>query len=95
MPRQRRGPCSDGSYRSRGTDKQRPLGIAALEDKFVQRTIAAVHAAIYEEGFLGFSYGFRPGRGRHDALDALSVAMGGTRENRILDAGTFEASSTD
>jgi retron-type reverse transcriptase len=58
-----------------GSDKQRPLGIAALEDKIVQRALIEVLNAIYEEDFLGFSYGFRPGRGQHDALDALSVAI--------------------
>ena len=51
--------------------RQRPLAVAALEDKIVQRATAAVLNAIYEEDFLGFSYGFRPGRGTHDALDAL------------------------
>jgi group II intron reverse transcriptase/maturase len=69
-----------------GSDKQRPLGIAALEDKIVQRAVVAVLNAIYEEDFLGFSYGFRPGRGQHDALDALSVAISETRVNWILDA---------
>jgi group II intron reverse transcriptase/maturase len=69
-----------------GTDKQRPLGIAALEDKIVQRAIVAVLNAIYEEDFLGFSYGFRPARGQHDALDALSVAICETKVNWILDA---------
>lgn len=69
-----------------GTDKQRPLGIAALEDKIVQRAVVVVLNAIYEEEFLGLSYGFRPGRGQHDALDALSVAIGDTRVNWILDA---------
>ena len=69
-----------------GTDKQRPLGIAALEDKIIQRAVVVVLNAIYEEDFLGFSYGFRPGRGQHDALDALSVAISGTRVNWILDA---------
>jgi group II intron reverse transcriptase/maturase len=69
-----------------GSDKQRPLGIAALDDKIVQRATVAVLNAIYEEDFLGFSYGFRPGRGQHDALDALSVAIGETRVNWILDA---------
>ena len=54
---------------------QRPLAVAALEDKIVQRAVADVLNAIYEEDFLGFSYGFRPGRGAHDALDALSVAI--------------------
>jgi RNA-directed DNA polymerase len=69
-----------------GSDKQRPLGIAALEDKIVQRAVVAVLNAIYEEDFLGFSYGFRPRRGPHDALDALSVAISGTQVNWILDA---------
>jgi RNA-directed DNA polymerase len=69
-----------------GTDKQRPLGIAALEDKIVQRAVVVVLNAIYEEDFLGFSYGFRPGRGQHDALDALSVAICQTPVNWILDA---------
>jgi RNA-directed DNA polymerase len=69
-----------------GTDKQRPLGIAALEDKIVQRALVAVLNAIYEEDYLGFSYGFRPGRNQHDALDALSVAISGTPVNWILDA---------
>ena len=69
-----------------GSDKQRPLGIAALEDKIVQRAVVVVLNAIYEEDFLGFSYGFRPRRGQHDALDALSVAIGETRVNWILDA---------
>jgi RNA-directed DNA polymerase len=69
-----------------GSDKGRPLGIAALEDKIVQRAVVTVLNAIYEEDFLGFSYGFRPGRGQHDALDALSVAISGTPVNWILDA---------
>jgi group II intron reverse transcriptase/maturase len=69
-----------------GGNKKRPLGIAALEDKIVQRAFVAVLNAIYEEDFLGFSYGFRPGRGPHDALDALSVAISGTPVNWILDA---------
>ncbi len=69
-----------------GSDKQRPLGIAALEDKIVQRALVAVLNAIYEEDFLGFSYGFRPRRSPHDALDALSAAISGTQVNWILDA---------
>ena len=69
-----------------GSNKQRPLGIAALEDKVVQRATVTVLNAIYEEDFLGFSYGFRPGRGQHDALDALSVAICDTPVNWILDA---------
>jgi RNA-directed DNA polymerase len=64
----------------------RPLGIAALEDKIVQRAVVAVLNAIYETDFLGFSYGFRPGRGPHDALDALTVAIEDTKVNWVLDA---------
>jgi RNA-directed DNA polymerase len=76
----RRGfiPKADGS--------RRPLAIAALEDKIVQRAMAAVLNAIYEEDFLGFSYGFRPGRGAHDALDALAVGITRTKVSWILDA---------
>src|SRR5712675_1816234 len=55
--------------------RQRPLAVAALEDKIVQRATTALLNAIYEEDFLGFSYGFRPGRGTHDALDALCVGI--------------------
>src|SRR5437762_9861603 len=66
--------------------RQRPLAVAALEDKIVQRATVAVLNAIYEEDFLGFSYGFRPGRGAHDALDALAVALKSRKVNFILDA---------
>lgn len=66
--------------------KQRPLGIIALEDKVVQRAVVMVLSAIYEEDFLGFSYGFRPGRSQHDALDALAVGIDTARVNWILDA---------
>ena len=66
--------------------RQRPLAVAALEDKIVQRAVVAVLNAIYEEDFLGFSYGFRPGRGTHDALDALVVGISSTKVNWILDA---------
>src|SRR5712672_2372006 len=66
--------------------RQRPLAIAALEDKIVQRAVAAVLNAIYEEDFLGFSYGFRPGRGTHDALDALCVGIHSKKVSYILDA---------
>ena len=66
--------------------KQRPLGITALEDKIVQRAAVAVLNAIYEGDFLGFSYGFRPGSGQHDALDALAYGIGATPVNWILDA---------
>ena len=66
--------------------RQRPLGIAALEDKIVQQAVATVLNQIYEEDFLGFSYGFRPGRGAHDALDALTVGIVTKKVNWILDA---------
>jgi hypothetical protein len=55
--------------------RQRPLGIASLEDKIVQQAVVTVLNTIHEEDFLGFSYGFRPGRSQHDALDALTVAL--------------------
>ena len=64
----------------------RPLGIATLEDKIVQRAVIEVLNAIYEEDFLGFSYGFRPGRKPHDALDALSVGISRKKVNWVLDA---------
>ena len=76
--------------------RQRPLGIAALEDKIVQRAVVEVLNTIYEEDFLGFSYGFRPGRGQHDALDALAVGITRTKVNWIVDAdiaGFFDAVS--
>jgi group II intron reverse transcriptase/maturase len=65
--------------------KQRPLGIAALEDKIVQQAVVTVLNEIYEEDFRGFSYGFRPGRGQHMALDALYVAIKRKRVSWILD----------
>lgn len=60
--------------------------MAALEDKIVQRAVAMLLSEIYEEEFLGFSYGFRPGRGAHDALDALVVGIERRKVNFILDA---------
>ena len=73
-------------YIPKADGRQRPLGIAALEDKIVQRAVVEVLNAIYEEDFLGFSYGFRPGRGQHDALDALAVGDRARKVNWILDA---------
>src|SRR6266567_4068072 len=73
-------------YIAKPDGRQRPLAIAALEDKIVQRATVAVLNAIYEEDFLGFSYGFRAGRGPHDALDALVVGISSTKVNWILDA---------
>jgi len=66
--------------------RQRPLGIAALEDKILQRAVVAVLNAIYEEDFLGFSYGFRPKRSQHNAIDALMVGIQRRKVNWILDA---------
>jgi len=66
--------------------RQRPLGIASLEDKIVQQAVVTVLSAIYEEDFLGFSYGFRRGRGQHNALDALVVGIKSQKVNWILDS---------
>ena len=66
--------------------RQRPLGITALEDKIVQRAVVTLLNEIYEEDFLGFSCGFRPGRSQHDALDALAMGIHAARVNWILDA---------
>jgi RNA-directed DNA polymerase len=74
------------TYIPKADGKQRPLAIAALEDKIVQGATVMVLNAIYEEEFLGFSYGFRPGRGPHDALDALAVGIASRKVNYILDA---------
>jgi RNA-directed DNA polymerase len=73
-------------YIPKADGRQRPLAIAALEDKIVKRATATVLSAIYEEDFLGFSYGFRPGRGSHDALDALVMGIEHRKVNFILDA---------
>ena len=64
---------------------KRPLGIAALEDKIVQQAVVTILHAIYEEDFRGFSYGFRPGRSQHMALDALYMAIERKKVNWILD----------
>ena len=73
-------------YIPKADGRSRPLGIASLEDKIVQRAVVEVLNAIYEVDFLGFSYGFRPGRGPHHALDALAVGIERKRVNWVLDA---------
>src|SRR6185295_12480854 len=69
----------------KGDGRTRPLGIPALEDKVVQQAARMILEPIYEQAFLGFSYGFRPGRSQHRALDALAVAIG-RKVNWVLDA---------
>jgi RNA-directed DNA polymerase len=86
------------TYIPKADGKQRPLAVAALEDKIIQRATAAVLNAIYEEDFLGFSYGFRPKRGQHNALDALVVGIKSRRVNFIFDADVasfFDSVSKD
>lgn len=79
LPSQRR-------YIPKPDGRQRPLAVTALEDKIVQRAVAALLNVIYEEEFLGFSYGFRPKRSQHNALDALIVGITSRKVNYILDA---------
>src|SRR3954453_4362250 len=73
-------------YIPKAEGRQRPLGIAAIEDKIVQAAVVALLTPIYEAEFLGFSYGFRPGRSQHDALDALAYGIKARKVNWILDA---------
>ena len=73
-------------YIPKADGRQRPLGIAALEDKIVQGAVVEVLNAIYAEDFLGFAYGFRPGRNQHQALDALAVAIRRKKVSWGLDA---------
>jgi retron-type reverse transcriptase len=74
------------TYIPKADGRQRPLAVAAIEDKIVQKAAVAVLNCIYEEEFLGFSYGFRPKRSQHDCLDALVVGISSKRVSFILDA---------
>ena len=89
------GQIHQGSYRARPARRtmipkadgtERPLSILCLEDKIVQQAVVSVLEAIFEESFMGFSYGFRPGRSQHDALDALSTGIYRKKVNWVLDA---------
>ena len=86
------------TYIPKADGSKRPLSVWCLEDKIVQQAVVKVLEAIYEEDFIGFSYGFRPGRGQHDALDALHAGFYRKQVNWVLDAdiqGFFDAMSHD
>lgn len=85
-------------YRPKPDGSKRPIGIQSIEDKVVQQAVVSVLEAIYEVDFMGFSYGFRPKRGQHDALDALQVGLYRKKVNWVLDAdikGFFDAMDHD
>jgi group II intron reverse transcriptase/maturase len=85
-------------YIPKSDGRQRPIGVPTLEDKIVQRSTVEVLNAVYESDFAGFSYGFRPRRSQHDALDALTVAIQKSKVNWVLDAdirGFFDAIDHD
>jgi len=85
-------------YIPKSDGRERPIGITALEDKIVQRAAVEVLNAIYETDFLGFSYGFRPGRSQHDALDAVTVGIEKKKVKWVLDAdirGFFDTMNHD
>ncbi len=80
---------SKRTYIAKEDGRMRPLGIAVVEDKIVQQAVVWMLQAIYEEEFLGFSYGFRPGRSQHNALDAIWVAIMQRKVSWVLDADIY------
>ena len=91
-------PPVERTYVPKRDGRRRSIGKPTLEDKLVQRTFTKVVGAVYEADFLGFSYGCRPGRSQHDALDALTVALERRSVNWVLDAdirGFFDAIDHD
>nr|QBQ68581.1 Retron-type RNA-directed DNA polymerase [Klebsiella pneumoniae] len=83
---QLQGAARQASLHPKSGWKTTPVGIASLEDKIVQYALVKILNAVYENDFMGFSYGFRPGRSQHDALDALATGLVRTNVNWVLDA---------